>query len=222
MKGLIEKEKQQQQDLQAMSKEICLFGASGHGKVVQDTAETSGFIVKAFLDDKPKHEEINNLPVYSTKKIKEFNQYPFIISIGNNSFRKKLSKLDLIFEKVIHKSAIVSKYAKIAEGTVVMPNVVVNSNSSIGKHVILNTASIIEHDCIIKDYVHISPGATITGGVIIDKGTHIGTGAKVIPGIKIGKWCTIGAGSTIIEDVPDYAVVVGSPGKIIKYNEKVC
>jgi acetyltransferase EpsM len=26
------------------------------------------------------------------------------------------------------------------------------------------------------------------------------------------------AGSTIIDDVPDYAVVVGNPGKIIKHN----
>jgi acetyltransferase EpsM len=36
--------------------------------------------------------------------------------------------------------------------------------------------------------------------------------------VKIGKWATIGAGAVIINDVPDYAVVVGNPGKVIKFN----
>ena len=37
--------------------------------------------------------------------------------------------------------------------------------------------------------------------------------------IKIGKWVTVGAGAVIIKDIPDYAVVVGNPGRIIKYKE---
>jgi acetyltransferase-like isoleucine patch superfamily enzyme len=55
--------------------------------------------------------------------------------------------------------------------------------------------------------------------VIVGEGTHIGAGATVIPNIKIGKWCTIGAGSVILKDVPDYAVIYGNPGKVIKYNK---
>ena len=58
------------------------------------------------------------------------------------------------------------------------------------------------------------------GNVEIGEGTHIGSGAIVIPNVVIGKWAVIGAGAVIIKDVPDYAVVVGNPGKIIKYNEK--
>ena len=52
------------------------------------------------------------------------------------------------------------------------------------------------------------------------EGANIGIGAVVIQGLTIGKWSTIGAGSVIINDVPDYAVVVGNPGKVIKYNDK--
>ena len=48
------------------------------------------------------------------------------------------------------------------------------------------------------------------------EGTHIGAGATIIPNLKIGKWATIGAGAVVIKDVPDYAVVVGNPGRIIK------
>jgi acetyltransferase EpsM len=55
--------------------------------------------------------------------------------------------------------------------------------------------------------------------VKVGEGTHIGIGSSVIQGITIGKWVTIGAGAVIIRDIPDFAVVVGNPGKIIKYNE---
>jgi acetyltransferase EpsM len=40
----------------------------------------------------------------------------------------------------------------------------------------------------------------------------------VLPEINIGKWTTIGAGAVVIKDVPDGAVIVGNPGRIIKTN----
>ena len=75
-----------------------------------------------------------------------------------------------------------------------------------------------EHDCKISDFAHISPNAALAGNVEVGEGTHVGIGASVIQGIKIGKWATIGAGAVVIKDVPDFAVVVGSPARIIKYN----
>lgn len=54
------------------------------------------------------------------------------------------------------------------------------------------------------------------GEVIIDEGSFIGMGARIMPGVKIGKNCVIGANSVITKSIPDYSVVVGIPGKIIK------
>jgi UDP-2-acetamido-3-amino-2,3-dideoxy-glucuronate N-acetyltransferase len=53
----------------------------------------------------------------------------------------------------------------------------------------------------------------------IGKDASIGAGAILIPGIKIGEKALIGAGATITEDVPAGAVVVGNPGKILRYFE---
>jgi acetyltransferase EpsM len=61
--------------------------------------------------------------------------------------------------------------------------------------------------------------ASLAGNVLVGEGTQIGINATIRQGIKIGKWATIGAGAVIIKDVPDYAVVVGNPGKIIRYNQ---
>ena len=84
---------------------------------------------------------------------------------------------------------------------------------------IINTSCSIDHDCTLEDYVHVSPNATLCGTILVGEGTHIGAGATIIPNISIGKWVTIGAGAVIIENVPDHAVVVGNPGRIIKYND---
>ena len=94
---------------------------------------------------------------------------------------------------------------------------VIQPNTTIGKHVIVNTSASIDHDNYIADFVHVAPKVALTGHVEVGEGSFIGAGAVVIPKIKIGKWCTIGAGSVVIKDVPDNAVVVGNPAKIIRY-----
>tara|TARA_R110001606_G_scaffold384411_1_gene547285 strand:+ start:17915 stop:18526 length:612 start_codon:yes stop_codon:yes gene_type:complete len=203
-----------------MSK-ICLYGASGHGKVVKDIAESNNIEVEAFIDDNPKNEFLHEIPILASQKIKMYKEYDFIVSIGNNQIRKVISeKIKSAFTKLIHNTAIISPTVNISEGTVIMAGTTINADTSIGKHVIINTAAVVEHDCNIDDFVHISPNATVTGNVTIGEGSHIGAGAIVIPNIIIGKWTTIGAGTVVVSDVPDYAVIVGNPGKIIKYNKK--
>jgi sugar O-acyltransferase (sialic acid O-acetyltransferase NeuD family) len=198
---------------------ICLFGASGHGKVIKDIVESCKGTVAAFFDDAPNSNILLEVPVFTSDKIINFSKNKFIISIGDNVIRKQVSeKLAVAYISVVHSFATVSDSVGIKEGTVVMAGTIINASTKIGKHCIINTNSVVEHDCKIEAFVHISPSATIAGNVCIGEGTHIGAGTIVIPNITIGKWCTIGAGTVIIDNVPDFAVVVGNPGKIIKYN----
>lgn len=196
-----------------------LFGASGHGKVVADIIKTSmpDTYIKAVYDDKPCLDKIADIPVFEIDLDTLNRNAKWIISIGNNAFRKKVSqRIKGEYLKAIHKSATVSRTSEIGEGTVVMANAVINPEAKIGKHCIINTGAVIEHDCVVGDFAHISPNAALAGGVRVGEGTQVGIGAVVIQEIKIGKWATIGAGAVIIHDVPDYATVVGNPGKIIK------
>ena len=55
------------------------------------------------------------------------------------------------------------------------------------------------------------------GHIHIGKDVSIGAGAVLRPGIRIGEMALIGAGAVVVKDVPPGAVVVGNPGKIIKY-----
>jgi acetyltransferase-like isoleucine patch superfamily enzyme len=51
----------------------------------------------------------------------------------------------------------------------------------------------------------------------VKEGASIGSNATILCGITIGKQALIGAGSVVVKDVPDNAVVVGNPAKVIKY-----
>ena len=56
-----------------------------------------------------------------------------------------------------------------------------------------------------------------TKETIVGNDVWIGCNAIVRSGVTIGNGAVIGAGSIVLEDVPDYAVVVGAPARIIKY-----
>jgi virginiamycin A acetyltransferase len=53
--------------------------------------------------------------------------------------------------------------------------------------------------------------------IIVGNDVWIGMGAKILPGIKIGNGAIIGANSVINFDVPDYAIVLGNPSRVVKY-----
>lgn len=53
--------------------------------------------------------------------------------------------------------------------------------------------------------------------ITIGNDVWIGANAVILPGVNIGNGAVIGAGAVVTKDVPDYAVVVGVPGKVLKY-----
>jgi acetyltransferase-like isoleucine patch superfamily enzyme len=52
-------------------------------------------------------------------------------------------------------------------------------------------------------------------GVFIGEYSFIGTGSVIMPGERIGRGCLIGAGTVVRGEVPDYSIMIGSPGVIV-------
>lgn len=109
-------------------------------------------------------------------------------------------------------------------------NVSMGKNSALDEGVILNARAPIE----MGDHVHLSPGVVITTGsmqlnnrypnrerlvkpIKIGFGSWIATQAIILPGITIGKNCVVSANSLVNRDVPDNAVVAGSPARIVGF-----
>ena len=106
----------------------------------------------------------------------------------------------------------------------------------IGKNVYINSGSLlmarggitIEDDVLIAANVQLISNnhdpydrAVLTcKPVMIKQGAWIGAGASIMPGVTVGKYAIVGAASVVTHDVPDYAVAVGNPAKVIRQLEK--
>ncbi len=203
-----------------VNKSLSIIGSGGHARVIIEAAELTGLKIDCLYDND--FNKVNsNVGSYKVKfPINDNSNDYSIIAIGDNKTRRKvcLEKSKSKWATIIHPLSIISKNVIIGEGTIVMAGVIIQSGAKIGKHCILNTGVCIDHDCVLDDFVHISPKCGLAGSVFIGEGTSIGIGSSIIPNISIGKWTIVGAGTVVIRDVPDHAVVVGNPGKIIRYN----
>ena len=193
-----------------------LIGAGGHAKVVRDILDACSIPFSGVVTDNLKEVTFMEKKIlHSMDGVDEA-----IICVGNNRTRKKLaeelSQQGVTFGMGIHPSVIMSKYASVDEGTVVMQGAVIQSCAKIGKHCIVNTSASIDHDNVLGDFVHISPHATLCGEVEVGEGTWIGAGTVVKQCVKIGKWSVIGAGSVVVHDIPDGVLAYGNPCKIIR------
>lgn len=198
--------------------EIIIIGAGGHAKVVADLILKTGNKLLGFLDDLSNVDQIFGFKILGNiSKCLEYKDKKFIIAIGNNYIRKKISaEYDLKYISLIHPSACIGLGVSIDEGTAVLANCVINSGAKIGKHCIINTASIIEHDNLVENFAHVSPNACLGGNVQIGECTHIGIGATLKNNISICKDCIIGAGAVVIKNIDESGVYVNIPAKKIK------
>jgi len=198
-------------------RDITIYGAGGHAKVIFDILKSNGIVVSEIIDDNQDVESLMGIPVAHAGI-----HSPVVIGIGNNRTRKAIAEKinsDTFSPFIGDKSAIISDCASIEKGTVVMQGSIIQSSTKIGKHCIINTGASVDHDCLIHDYVHIAPRTTLCGNVQIGEGSLIGAGTIVIPNVRIGKWSVIGAGSVVTRDIPDNVIAYGSPCKVVKEND---
>jgi serine O-acetyltransferase len=88
-----------------------------------------------------------------------------------------------------------------------------------GMGVVIGETAVIGDDC------HLTQGVTLGGTSNRHERRHptlgnhvvVGAGAKLLGAINIGDYARIGAGSVVVTNVPEYATVVGVPGKVVAY-----
>lgn len=211
-----------------MTKQIVIWGASGHALVVADIVRLRGeYEIIGFIDDVNSNRHgtsFYGMPILGGREqleiLKELGVKNLIFGFGDCEARLKLSELALAkgFELVtmIHPSAIIAKNVEIGPGTVAAAGAVVNPGSKIGNNVIINTSASVDHECIIEEGVHICPGVHLAGRVYVKRATWVGIGSTVIENIRIGSGCLVGAGAVVIHDIPDNSVVYGVPAKPIR------
>lgn len=147
--------------------------------------------------------------------------HPFAdVKSGNIGSGTRVWQYSVIFE-----GAKIGSNCNICSHTLIESDVVVGDNVTVKSGVFLWDGARIENN------VFIGPNATFTNdnmprskiypaifsGITVKEGASIGANATILPGVTIGRLAMVGAGSVVTKDVPERAVVVGNPAKIIRY-----
>jgi UDP-2-acetamido-3-amino-2,3-dideoxy-glucuronate N-acetyltransferase len=133
--------------------------------------------------------------------------------------------------KVWHFSHVQSG-AKIGKKCVLGQNVNIANNVTIGNFVkIQNNVSVYE-GVTLEDYVFCGPSMVFTNIVdprskypqvgaqyyiktLVKEGASLGANSTIVCGHNVGRFAFVGAGSVVTKDVPDFALVVGNPARIV-------
>lgn len=214
-------------------KNILIYGASGHAKMIIDSIEKqNNYNIKGFVDSyKPLHLSIYNYKIIGNldtlpELIKTHNIEGIVIAVGDNYARQMAYKNiiniapQLQFVSIIHPTAVIAKDVKIEEGTAVMANAVVNASAKVGKVCILNTASTLGHDSEMADFSSLASGVHIGGNVQIGFCSAISLSATIIQNISIGDYTVVGAASLVLKPIGNYKLAFGSPIHTLKERTK--
>ncbi|WP_235040391.1 acetyltransferase [Vreelandella profundi] len=200
---------------------LAVLGASGHGKVVAETALQCGWESIVFFDDAWPEVQINGswAIVGNTQAlIQQLSEFDgVLVGIGNNHVRlekvRQLKTLNAPLATLVHPAAVVSNTVLLGAGSVVFAGAVIQIDSQLGEACIVNTRASVDHDCSLSDGVHICPGATLAGGVTVAEASWVGIGACIKQLVNIGSNATIGGGAAVIRDVPCGQTVIGVPAR---------
>ena len=96
-----------------------------------------------------------------------------------------------------------------------------NGGVVIGENVLIAArVSIVSANYVIKGRaILVKDSVTTTKGVVIEEEVWLGTGVIVLDGVKIHKGAVVGAGAVVTKDIPEYAVAIGVPAKVVKFRE---
>ena len=125
--------------------------------------------------------------------------------------------------------------ASIGPETIVGRGAYIGTGVQVGARVKIQNYALVYEPATVGDGAFIGPGAILTNdqhpraitpegalksasdwtatGVVVREGASVGAGAICIAPVTIGAWALVGAGSVVTRDVPDYALVVGSPAR---------
>jgi UDP-2-acetamido-3-amino-2,3-dideoxy-glucuronate N-acetyltransferase len=117
----------------------------------------------------------------------------------------------------------IGRRCNIGQNVVISPDVVIGDNVKIQNNVSVYTGVVLEDDVfcgpslvftnVINPRSHVSRKDEYRE-TLVKRGATLGANATIVCGHTIGRYAFVGAGAVVTAHVPDYALVVGNPGRV--------
>lgn len=207
-----------------------VFGAGGLGREVFIVAKKINAIEHrwdkiVYIDDDASIKDVLGVPSYTfNEAVKSFQNLEVAIAIGEPSTREKI--YDKVKENgvnlatLIHPGVYIDESTTVGAGCIICEGVTITSCVEIGEDTFIQPHAVIGHDIKIGKHCMIGASSEIGGADVVGDRTYMGfmSGTKEL--LTIGKDVICSAGAIVFRDLPDGAIAVGNPARIVKNNEE--
>jgi UDP-2-acetamido-3-amino-2,3-dideoxy-glucuronate N-acetyltransferase len=124
----------------------------------------------------------------------------------------------------------VMKGSRVGKNCRIGQNVVIGPHASVGNGVKIQNNVSVYQGVTLEDDVFCGPSMVFTNVInprceisrmdelrptLVRRGATLGANCTIVCGVTIGQYAFVGAGAVVLKDVPDYALVVGNPARVI-------
>ena len=128
----------------------------------------------------------------------------------------------------VEPGAIIREGVEIGDNAVIMMGAVLNIGAKIGEGTMIDMGAVLGGRATVGKRCHIGANAVLAGvieppsatPVVIGDDVIVGANAVVLEGVQVGSRAVVAAGAVVTADVPENAVVAGTPARIIKYRDE--
>lgn len=205
---------------------VIILGANGNCLDIAEAVEAAGDrVVAGFLDDDPALEPGAMMGAWPLLgRIHDAPGFPnagFVCGIGSpRSFREKAGVIERAgipadrWATVVHPSAVVSRFATLEPGCVVLSHCSIGARARLGRWCTLLQGCVISHDAELGERSILASRVCLSGGSRIGEGSYLGCGVCVRDGVRVGAGALIGMGAVVVRDIPGYCTAFGAPARV--------
>lgn len=150
------------------------------------------------------------------------------LHVENEARNSALPMLDLkMLHARIEPGAILREGVTVGDNAVVMMGAILNIGAVVGEGSMIDMGAVLGGRATVGKRCHIAAGAVLAGvieppsaqPVVIGDDVVVGANAVVLEGVHVGNGAVVAAGAVVTQDVPENAVVAGTPARVVKLKD---
>ncbi|WP_433318558.1 acetyltransferase [Micromonospora chersina] len=214
-----------------MTQPLVIVGAGGFARETAAAVRAVNQVrpvwrLRGFLDDDPALHgtERAGLPILGgIDDLAELPDAAVVVCVGNP--RDQLARARVVhrlglpaerYATVVHPSAQLGAGCLLGPGSVLLAQVALTADVTVGSHVAIMPQSVLTHDDVVHDFATIASGVRLGGGVTVAEGAYLGAGALLRESLTVGAGSLLGMGSVLLDDLPPAEVWAGNPARFLR------
>lgn len=173
---------------------------------------------------------LSSLPCVGLSRITELfppDKHTVIMAIGYSDLNRtresmftKVKALGYTLLTYIHPDAKVYSENPVGEGSVILPNAVIEPHACVGANTVIWCNTTVAHHAVVEDHCWIAAGTVLSGQVKVGRNSFVGVNATIANKVEIGEYNFVGAAALISKCTKPYAVHLARSGELFRYSSE--